>query len=147
MTAAETLDHCVVADAVNVGKVRQEFSRWLRQFGLSPDRHNDLVLAVNEALANVAEFAYEHSPAPGVVRFSARHDAASASLTVTVADEGRWREPTASDIPDLRGRGIPLMRSLSDDTEIETSPTGTTVRLRFDGIGDSVGDMAGAIQV
>ena len=54
MTAAETLQHRVVADAARVGQVREEFSRWLRQFDLSPDRHNDLVLAVNEALANAA---------------------------------------------------------------------------------------------
>jgi serine/threonine-protein kinase RsbW len=145
MTAAETLDHCVVADAVSVGRVRQEFSRWLRQFGLSADRHNDLVLAVNEALANVAEFAYLHEETPGLVRLSAQYDRVRAALTVTIADQGHWREPIASDIPDLRGRGIPLMRSLADDAEIETNAHGTTVRLRFDRVGDSVGDMAEAL--
>ncbi|OBF28517.1 ATP-binding protein [Mycobacterium sp. ACS4331] len=137
MTAAETLQHCVVADAVRVGQVREEFSRWLRQFNLSPDRHNDLVLAVNEALANAAEFAYVHHPAPGTVRLTARYDAPSRSVAVTISDEGDWREPTSSAIPRLRGRGIPLMRSLSDAAEIERSPHGTTVRMRFDQVGDN----------
>ncbi len=146
MTAAETLQHRVVADAARVGQVREEFSRWLRQFDLSPDRHNDLVLAVNEALANAAEFAYVRCSAPGEVRLVARFDPPSRSISVTISDDGNWREPTSSEIPDLRGRGIPLMRSLADDAEIERSPNGTTVRMRFDQVGDTMTERSSVLQ-
>ncbi len=146
MTTADALDHCVAADAASVGRIREEFSRWLRQFGLNPDRHNDLVLAVNEALANSAEFAYVRHSCPGNVTLAARYDPVAASLAVTIADEGAWREPTGSAIPELRGRGIPLMRALADETVIEASAHGTTVRLRFDRVGDNIGDMSSAVR-
>ena len=38
---------------------RHELSQWLRaHFALDPVRRNDVLLAVNEALTNAAEFAY-----------------------------------------------------------------------------------------
>lgn len=152
MTAAESesLDRTVAADAASVGNLREEFSGWLRRFGLRPDRHNDLVLAVNEALANSAEFAYAQAAHPGLVKMTAWHDAPTSSITVTVTDQGSWREPrdtTTVGVPALRGRGIPLMRALADDVVIDPSPLGTTVRLRFNRVGDSVGDVDASVSV
>lgn len=140
MTTAETFDRDVTADAVSVARVRDSFSEWLRQFGLSPERHNDVVLAVNEALANTAEFAYVDRARPGRVAIAVRYDGSGSSVTVAVTDEGTWRAPEPVEmsevpgLPTLRGRGIPLMRALADEVTIETAPTGTTVRLRFDRI-------------
>ena len=49
----------VLADAACAAQMRQEFSDWLtRYFALDPTKASDVVLAVNEALANAAEFAY-----------------------------------------------------------------------------------------
>jgi serine/threonine-protein kinase RsbW len=136
MTAAESLNHSVAAEAASVGLAREEFSRWLRQFRLDDTRHSDLVLAVNEALANSAEFAYAHHHCPGVVRLQADYDPAVSSIAVTITDEGAWREPRPGANPQYRGRGIPLMQALSDEATIETSTRGTSVHLRFDNVGD-----------
>ena len=57
----------------------------------------------------------------------------AATLTVTITDQGCWREP---DPPPAAapGGGIPLMRALADDLTIDTSKLGTTVCLRFDNV-------------
>lgn len=131
----DPLDHRVPADASSVGRAREEFSRWLHGFDLDESRRCDMVLAVNEALANTAEFAYRNQERPGAVTVRAWHDALAATLNVTISDQGAWREPEAGANPQLRGRGIPLMRALADETTIDSSAAGTTVNLRFDGIG------------
>ncbi len=49
----------VAADARSAARTRAEFGAWLsRYFSLCADRFSDLLLAVNEAIANAAEFAY-----------------------------------------------------------------------------------------
>ncbi len=136
MTSVEPLNCSVAADPVNVGQVREEFSRWLRRLKVGPTRHSDMVLAVNEALANAAEFAYSHKNCPGTVSLKADYDTTTSVVHVAIVDEGAWREPTPDVIPQFRGRGIPLMQALSDEAAITKSPRGTTVRLRFDNIGD-----------
>ncbi|GAS87619.1 uncharacterized protein RMCB_1715 [Mycolicibacterium brisbanense] len=95
---------------------------------------SDVLLAVNEALANVAEFAYVSSPQPGVMHLRADYDPTAAVLTVTVADQGSWRSARPPANNPARGRGIPLMRALSDHTIIDSSPVGTEVRLQWDHI-------------
>ena len=121
----------VVADAHNAARVRDEFATWLRTRGdLDRVRFSDVVLAVNEALANTAEFAYLHSGGPGTIDVEAVQD--GATLTITIADQGRWRESTPATQSRSRGRGIPLMRALSDELTIDSSPLGTTVCLRFE---------------
>lgn len=75
------------ADAGVVARVRQEFTDWLRQFFTLDDvRRSDMVLAVNEALANAAEFAYVQSDRPGTIDFQAEYDAATQTLSVCVED-------------------------------------------------------------
>lgn len=121
----------VVADAHNAARVRDEFATWLRGRGdLDRVRFSDVVLAVNEALANTAEFAYLHNGGFGTVDVEAVRD--GATLTITIADQGRWRESTPATQSRSRGRGIPLMRALADDLTIDCSPLGTTVCLRFE---------------
>ena len=121
----------VVADAHNAARVRDEFATWLRACGdLDKVRFSDVVLAVNEALANTAEFAYLHNGGPGTIDVEAVHD--GVTLTITIADQGRWRESTPATQSRSRGRGIPLMRALADDLTIDSSALGTTVCLRFE---------------
>ncbi len=136
MTADHSLNRRDAADAESVARAREAFNRWLRQFGLDAVRHSDAVLAVNEALANSAEFAYLHTDHPGMVTLGADYDRSTSTLTVTITDEGVWREPDPGDNPQLRGRGIPLMQGLADHATIAPSPQGTTVRLRFDNVSD-----------
>ena len=48
-------------------------------------------------------------------------------LSARVRDQGRWREPSASD---ERGRGILIMRGLMDSVHLHVTRHGTTVVLR-----------------
>jgi anti-sigma regulatory factor (Ser/Thr protein kinase) len=121
----------VVADAYNAARVRDEFATWLRACGdIDRVRFSDVVLAVNEALANTAEFAYLLKGGVGTIDVEAVRDCDN--LTVTIADQGHWRESTPATQSRTRGRGIPLMRALADHVTIESSALGTTVCLRFE---------------
>lgn len=126
--------HDVNADAPTVSVVREELSRWLRRgSGMDETRLCDVVLAVNEALANVAEFAYADGVA-GTVDVEAVRDVGRRVITVTVSDQGHWRETNPLNRQRSRGRGIPLMRTLADSVIIDTSGLGTNVCLRFDDV-------------
>jgi serine/threonine-protein kinase RsbW len=125
------------ADAGAAAHTRHEFAEWLSEFfDLDPIRTSDLVLAINEALANAAEYAYVLANGPGTMDMYAEHDPASEKLRVRICDHGLWwRRPVASPTSRTRGRGIPLMRALSDDVAIEASPEGTQVCLEWNGVG------------
>lgn len=116
----------------SAARIRHEFSKWLHNHvALDSVKASDVLLAVNEALANAAEFAYRSSPQPGVMHVHADYDPGAAVLTVTVADQGNWRSAEAPTNDPARGRGIPLMRALSDRAIIDSSPIGTEVRLQW----------------
>jgi serine/threonine-protein kinase RsbW len=127
----------ITADAPSAARTRTEFGSWLdRNFTLGDERFNDLVLAVNEAIANAAEFAYIDSPDTGTIDVSADYDVNSDTLAVTVNDRGRWRQNapvamTAGGRYAVRGRGIPLMRALADEAIINGTPDGTYVKLTW----------------
>lgn len=120
----------VAATPQTAAQMRDDFAQWLaRFFELNAERSNDVILAINEALANCAEFAYVSSRVTGTMDLTAHHDTADSSITVVVSDRGVWRMTDAQDESRTRGRGIPLMRALSDRTSIETSGDGTTVSM------------------
>ncbi len=134
-SGARFLKTDVAAIPEHAASVRQEFSNWLTgHFALDRVKVSDIVLAVNEALANAVEAAYADAPAPGVMHVQADFDRESGQLTVTVTDEGTWRPASAQLANSARGRGIPLMRALTDHTSIEPTDVGTQVRLRWDAI-------------
>src|ERR1700712_2652992 len=96
----------IAADAPSAARTRVEFGGWLRShFTLGDDRYNDLLLAVYEALANAAEYAYVDAPRPGTVGLTAAYAPDSDTLVVTVVDHGTWRPPSAIRTSDFRGRG------------------------------------------
>jgi serine/threonine-protein kinase RsbW len=133
--AAIRFDRLIRAEPGGVADVREELSHWLLQeFALDSVRLSDMVLAVYEAMANAAEFAYLRAASPGSVALVAEHDSASSALTLTVADEGRWRDVDATERRQSRGRGLPLIKGLADRAAIDTSESGTTVRMVFDGV-------------
>jgi serine/threonine-protein kinase RsbW len=125
----------IAADGETASQVREEFGHWLdARFALDPVRSSDLVLATNEALANAAEFAYANADRPGTMDVDAEFDPRAGVLTVTIADQGTWRDRTTIAPRKARGRGIPLMEALSDSTSIDRSQNGTRVRLQWTGI-------------
>ncbi|MCU1695211.1 MAG: anti-sigma regulatory factor [Mycobacterium sp.] len=128
----------ISATAQTASQTRDEFAAWLREFfALDPIRTSDLVLAINEALANCAEFAYLERPGTGTMDVLAWHDAAESTITVLVSDRGSWRPPVVPTIR-TRGRGIPLMEALSDRASIEPSDHGTRVRLEWTDVARAV---------
>jgi serine/threonine-protein kinase RsbW len=121
-----------VADPVSAALIRREFSDWLRRyFTLDATQSSDMVLAVNEAMANAAEFAYVAVTRPGTMHVQADYDGGAATLTVTVTDQGAWRSGDRAPKRLSRGRGIPLMHALADRATVDSSPTGTRVRLEW----------------
>ena len=125
----------VLADAACASQMRQEFSVWLkRYFALDPTKISDVILAVNEALANAAEFAYSTAKHRGAMHLLADYDRGTAVLTVTVTDDGAWRIADTEKKSNTRGRGIPLMRALADRATFDSSATGTRVRLEWNQI-------------
>jgi serine/threonine-protein kinase RsbW len=126
----------VAADPRSAARTRAEFANWLKtHFTLGTQRFSDLLLAVYEAIANVAEFAYVDAPQRGTMDVSAAYDVDSDTLAVTVDDHGHWREnfPAPAAVPP-RGRGLQLMRMLADKVAIDRTPHGTHVTLTWTGL-------------
>jgi anti-sigma regulatory factor (Ser/Thr protein kinase) len=114
------------ADAVQLSDIRHELAGWL-QAGLVPDSTvADIVLAVNEACANSVEHAYRGHQ-PGKVRVEGENDGARVHLRIL--DKGSWK-PAPAD-PGIRGRGLLLIRAVSDWLEMDCTPSGTTVNMSF----------------
>lgn len=121
-----------VADPQSAAEIRREFSGWLgRHFMLDATKASDMVLAVNEAMANAAEFAYVTVEQPGAMHVLASYDGTAATLTVTVTDEGAWRNVDPAKTELRRGRGIPLMQALADHATVDSSAGGTRVCLEW----------------
>lgn len=122
----------VTADAYSAAAIRREFADWLgRHFTLDATQASDVVLAVNEAMANAAEYAYVMAERPGTMHVRALYDEDAATLSVTVTDEGAWRPSDAATAGHRRGRGIPLMEALSDRATVDSSQAGTTVCMEW----------------
>ena len=58
-----------------------------------------------------------------------RSTSADGEVQARVTDSGSWKTPAAN--PGNSGRGLVLMRVLSDTMEIDSTPTGTTVDITF----------------
>lgn len=120
------------ADAAQASRLRQELDAWLHQSGLplTESRCADVLLGVNEALANCAEHAY-HGRDDGDITMHATYDDAAQRVRVKISDRGRWR-PRAAVVRSHRGRGLALMRALADQCTVDRGDDGTTVRLDYD---------------
>jgi anti-sigma regulatory factor (Ser/Thr protein kinase) len=114
------------ATAHRLAEVRRLLATWLRAAEVSDEVVGDVVLAVNEACTNCAEHAYRNGR-PGSMRVEAAVGAAE--ITVEVTDWGSWRTPP--DDPGARGRGLLVIRALSEVVKIVGASTGTTVALQF----------------
>jgi len=117
----------VPACADRLADIRHRLIDWLTPIGLSAEDIADIVLVVNEAATNCIEHAYRDVD-DGVIRLSAEDD--GRRIFVDITDFGVWRPPAAA--PDsTRGRGLPLIRAISAEVDIDASAGGTTVRMTF----------------
>ncbi|MEB4209324.1 ATP-binding protein [Mycobacterium sp. 94-17] len=121
---------------------RRALQRWLQQEVPAPEElHEDVVLGVNEALANCVEHAYRAHHRPGVMKLQASYDPDSASIRICISDRGSWRKPALRHSNDPRAsRGIMLMHRLADHCTIHARPDGTSVYLDYVTDAQLVGD-------
>jgi serine/threonine-protein kinase RsbW len=115
-----------------LSSVRSRVAAWAEGLGAPPEMVDDLVLATHEALANIADHAYSDRADLDGETGSAFLDAeltTAGEIVVMVRDEGRWRPPTAD--PGWRGRGLLIIRGLTDDVEIRHDESGTSVQMRW----------------
>jgi anti-sigma regulatory factor (Ser/Thr protein kinase) len=106
--------------------VRHQLGDWLRGANVPNARAEDIVLVVNEACSNSAEHAYRGQQ-PGMMRVQAAVE--DRHIQIRVADSGSWKTPPAD--PGTRGRGLLLMRTLSEQVDLDGTAHGTTVGMRF----------------
>ncbi|OBG55991.1 MULTISPECIES: ATP-binding protein [unclassified Mycobacterium] len=121
------------ADAVTAAELRRTLRRWLQEVTEAPaEVHDDIILGVNEALANCVEHAYRDHRPTGTMKLQASHDRAAQSISICVSDRGSWLPPSPQRLSDpRRSRGIALMHALADHCTINARPTGTTVCLDY----------------
>jgi serine/threonine-protein kinase RsbW len=120
----------VQATPERLRRLRHELMAWVLAAGVDATRAGDIVLASYEALANVADHAYDGA-GPGLVDLDAA--VVGDRLEVVITDQGRWRTPVPDPRPvSLRGRGLLLLRASADRADISTGAEGTVVTLAWD---------------
>lgn len=114
------------AAADELVNVRHRLAAWLQSAGVPHALTADIVLVVNEACTNCVEHAYREQTA-GTMLIEAQ--VSDGEVRTRVTDSGSWKTPAAN--PGNSGRGLLLMRALSDAMELDDTATGTTVDLTF----------------
>ena len=126
-------------------RARRLLTDWLNAHHWPGQASNDLVLAVHEAVANAAEHAYRTTASATtdtdlgsgdqIGQFidlaiteitTGPHQHRHVAVAVDVTDHGTWK-PTAS--AGDRGRGLRLIRALTDTVQIEHQRGGTRLTL------------------
>ena len=116
------------AVAAQLVTIRHRLAAWLRTIDVPRQLAADVVLVANEACTNCVEHAYrEHPSHPGALQLEAT--VADGQILMRVTDGGSWKTPAAD--PGNSGRGLVLMRALSDTMEIDNATTGTAVDISF----------------
>lgn len=117
------LDVSFPAEAGQLAPVRGALRGWLERCGIPIHTVQSVLVAAGEACANAIEHGHRDAPG-GPIRL--RAEAFVGRLRLTVADSGRWKDPT----PDpYRGRGVKLMHAMMQAVTITSGRTGTTVEM------------------
>lgn len=114
------------ATAHQLSAVRHRLAAWLNTAAVPEQLASDIVLAVNEACSNSAEHAYR-----GVDRRNMRVEAklGDGTIDIRVSDTGSWKAPPAKSL--TRGRGLPLIRALTERVAVDGTQAGTTIDMSF----------------
>jgi anti-sigma regulatory factor (Ser/Thr protein kinase) len=120
------LDITVPAQASYLRQLRDLVGTFGLDCGAPKDAVFDMVMAANEACANVIQHAYGEGRGPLRLRGWRERD----GLVLEVSDNGT---PVAEPVPGrIGGLGIPLIRELSGDLDIEgPGEYGTRLAIRF----------------
>jgi anti-sigma regulatory factor (Ser/Thr protein kinase) len=120
----DVLNLSVPATRDRIAAARASLRGWLTPRQVPPLLIDDVLLAASEALTNAAE--HGHSFDGSLVEVTL--GVVEGGLWLTVTDTGAWGSPHA--MAD-RGRGIAIIRAVSQEVAIETTATGTTIRVLF----------------
>jgi serine/threonine-protein kinase RsbW len=117
----------------NVSLVESFVEKVVQRYKLSPDKYGDILISLTEAVNNAIIHGNQADESKSVqIQCSKR----SNTISFSVSDEGPGFDPR--NIPDptapenllkVGGRGVFLMKQLSD--ELSFSNNGTTVEMRF----------------
>ncbi len=122
------------ADARLLPRTRKAVAGYLEDVGAEAEARADVVLALDEACANVIRHAFPYGAA-GTIRL--RAEIGDEAVTVQVEDDGVGFDPveaTAGEprLEDTSGRGLHIIRQLMTTVQLE-SPTetgGTRLRMK-----------------
>jgi anti-sigma regulatory factor (Ser/Thr protein kinase) len=110
------------AEARRLAEVRRAIREWLGAQRV--DRPEDVVLAVDEAVANAIEHSGRFRTEPVFIDVVARSD--GQSILVEVSDQGSWLPPHHDD---SRGRGLNIIGELMDRVHVAATTTGTRITM------------------
>jgi anti-sigma regulatory factor (Ser/Thr protein kinase) len=114
------------ATADQLVDIRHRLAAWLRAVDVPEALSGDIVLVVNEACTNCIEHAYRGHPVGTILLETKIGDG---EIRARITDSGSWKTPAAN--PGNSGRGLVLMRALSEAMQLDNTPTGTTVDITF----------------
>lgn len=107
----------------NLARIRRAVRACAARYGVSPEKAEEIVMAVGEAALNVVEHAYAGGPGMLTVQGDRRGD----RFIITLRDFGRWKPREERG----RGRGTRIMEGLADSVRTHTGPAGTIVELSW----------------
>ena len=111
----------VTNETSNLARVRDFVSDLMCEVGVKKEDENRIILAVDEAVSNIIEHAYENT-LEGEIKVKVV--AGQGQFTVTISDTGKQFDPEIIADPDLeehiklgkkRGLGLFLMRQVMDE--------------------------------
>ncbi|MDT5226111.1 MAG: hypothetical protein QOG19_3518, partial [Mycobacterium sp.] len=106
--------------------IRRQLTSWLQAAAVGEELTSDIVLVVSEACTNCIEHAYVGHDVGAILL---EMEAVNGEVRSRITDSGSWKPPAAN--PGNGGRGLLLMRAMSELMEVENRPDGTTIDLVF----------------
>lgn len=119
---------CIETDAAldRLRDLRHRLSAWLGTANIPASLSADIIVAANEACENSVEHAYRGHKR-GKVRVMA--EITDSRIQVRVIDSGSWKAQPRH--PGNRGRGLSLIRAVTDRLDLDHGGAGTTVEMSF----------------
>ncbi len=131
LTRGENLK--ISSDTQNITLVEQVIDDVCEQYKVNEDRYGNILIAVTEAVNNAIQHGNNNNPEKSV---TINYSIDSISITFCILDEGNGfdhvnlPDPTAPEnIDKINGRGIFLMKNLSDNIQFDQD--GKQVQLKF----------------
>ncbi|WP_390624031.1 ATP-binding protein [Fodinicola feengrottensis] len=126
LPVGDLLHHGSTAKA-DLTRLRHNLSDWASQAGMTERQANAVAQASYEAMANVKAHAYDGKSGLLDIHATCTREG---KVTVTIADQGRWR-PMTRQLHPSREHGLLIIQGFAPQAHITTTQDGTTVRLNW----------------